>query len=687
MAESTKVKAMSFHWERGRPARCGEISQRYPRDRVVTAAGLRLLWSCRTISLLTLLLFLLGGISAGTHAQEPLSEQMAATVMKRWSNSWELQPGRPERWSYEQGVVMKGLEGVWLSTADGRYFRFIQQSIDRFVQDDGSIRTYRIDEYNIDNILNGRMLLLLYNVTGEEKYRKAAGLLREQLKSHPRTSEGGFWHKKIYPFQMWLDGLYMGEPFYAEYAKTFHEDAAFDDIARQFVFMERHSRDSKTGLLYHGWDESRKQRWSNPETGRSPNFWGRAMGWYAMALVDTLEHFPENHPQRGELVQILKRLADAARRYQDANSGLWYQVLDKAGAEGNYLEASAASMFVYALAKGIRKGYLPASYFDVAQRGYRGIVSRFIKTDSDGQVNLEGTVSVAGLGGNPYRDGSYEYYLSEKVVTNDPKGIGAFLMASNEMEIAALKKVGKGKKVTLDSFFNNEWKKDATGQPVRWHYKWDEMSNGGFYFWGTIFNRLGANTETLNEAPTQSNLRGTDIYIIVDPDTKTETDNPHFIELTHAKVINDWVSRGGVLVLMGNDAGNAEFNHFNQLARQFGIQFNEDSKNRVQGTDFAMGRVSVDAQNPIFKTARQLYLKEISTLKLATPSARMLQHNDDAIMAVSRVGKGTVFAVGDPWLYNEYVDGRKLPAEFQNFVAAQELSRWLLEQSTMERKR
>ena len=233
------------------------ISKPYSRVRVVTS-GWRLPSYRRSISLLTLLLFSLIGLAAQTaHAEEPLSEQMAATVMKRWANSWELQPGRSERWSYEQGVVMKGMEGVWLSTADARYFRFIQESIDRFVQDDGTIRTYKGDEYNIDNILNGRMLLFLYNVTGQDKYRKAAGLLREQLKTHPRTSEGGFWHKKIYPSQMWLDGLYMGEPFYAEYAKTFHEDADFDDIARQFVFMERHSRDPKTGLLYHGWDESR----------------------------------------------------------------------------------------------------------------------------------------------------------------------------------------------------------------------------------------------------------------------------------------------------------------------------------------------------------------------------------------------------------------------------------------------
>ena len=200
--------------------------------------------------------------------------------------------------------------------------------------------------------------------------------------------------------------------------------------------MERHSRDGKTGLLYHGWDESRQQRWANATTGRSPNFWARAMGWYAMALVDTLDYFPEKHKQRKELVAILNRLAQAVAKYQEPQSGLWYQVLDKGTAKGNYFESSAACMFVYALAKGVRKGHLRGSYMQVAQKGYRGILKEFVKTDANGRVNLEGTVIVGGLGGNPYRDGSYEYYLSEKVVTNDPKGIGALLLAATEMEIA-----------------------------------------------------------------------------------------------------------------------------------------------------------------------------------------------------------------------------------------------------------
>src|ERR1043165_139410 len=210
----------------------------------------------KIVLFLILSLASLASIAAQT---APLSERMAATVMTIWKDSLATDLAR-DRWNYEQGVLLKGIEGVWMNTADGKYFRYIQHITDRFINDDGTIRTYKPDDYNIDNVLSGRNLLLLYKVTGQDKYRKAAAALREQLRTHPRTSEGGFWHKKIYPSQMWLDGLYMGEPFYAEYAATFHEDADFDDIARQFILMETHARDPKTGLIYHGWDESRQPR-------------------------------------------------------------------------------------------------------------------------------------------------------------------------------------------------------------------------------------------------------------------------------------------------------------------------------------------------------------------------------------------------------------------------------------------
>jgi unsaturated rhamnogalacturonyl hydrolase len=633
-----------------------------------------------TLQIICVCILLNGSAVVGKGQTGPWSERMAATVMTLWQDYPGAEPGKPFRWNYDQGVVLKGMEGVRYGTGDGKYFRYIQQSMDHFVNDDGTIRTYELKDYNLDNILLGRILLLLYKVTEKDKYRRAADLLREQLGTHPRTSEGGFWHKKIYPSQMWLDGLYMAEPFYAEYAATFHHDADFDDIAKQFILMERHARDSKTGLLYHGWDESKQQRWAVPQTGRSPNFWARAMGWYAMALVDVLEYFPKEHPSRVELVSILNRLAEAIARYQDRRSGLWYQVLDKGSADGNYLEASASSMFVYALAKAVRQGYLPDSNLEVAQKGYQGILTRFIETDTKGQLCLKGTVSVGGLGGNPYRDGSYQYYLSEKVVTNDPKGVGAFLLATNEMEIAEGRCFGKGTTVTLDYYFNSETKKDVTGRMVPYHYKWEEMPNSGFSLWGYVFRKWGARTEALRDAPTIENLRKTDIYIIVDPDTPEENEHPNFVEEPHVKAITDWVSSGGVLVLMNNDVGNAEFDHFNQLAKQFGIQFNKDSRNRVQGNDFATGKILTPKGHPIFKTARQLFLKEISTISVAPPAKAIIQDKGDVIMAVASFGRGTVFAVGDPWLYNEYTDGRKLPAEYDNYKAANDLTKWLIQQ-------
>jgi unsaturated rhamnogalacturonyl hydrolase len=388
------------------------------------------------------LLFVFPFLFAATAIAQDASRarQGADTVLAIWKDYPGATAGRTPRWTYEQGVVLLGITHVWKKTGDQKYFDYIRQTLDHYVADDGTIRTYRVEEYNLDNVLLGRMLLLLYRETKAEKYRKAADLVRSQLSKHPRTSEGGFWHKQIYPSQMWLDGLYMAEPFYAEYAAMFHEDAAFDDIAKQFILIERHTRDEKTGLLYHGWDESRKQRWSDPTTGRSPNFWGRAMGWYAMALVDTLDYFPKTHPKRAELIAILKRLATAVAKYQDEKAGLWYQVVDKAGARGNYFESSAAAMFVYALAKGAHMKYLPAPSLRVAEKAYRAMLSQFIETRPDGLVDYKGTVSVAGLGGNPYRDGSYEYYLSEKVVTNDQKGYGSFIMAAAEMEPEKKKK-------------------------------------------------------------------------------------------------------------------------------------------------------------------------------------------------------------------------------------------------------
>lgn len=613
---------------------------------------------------------------------DDLSLAMAKTVMTQWPDSLAIHQGKTLKWSYDQGVVLEGMANVWKRTGQGKYFAYIQKCMDHFVNDDGSINTYKQSDYNLDNVKNGRALLLLYEVTGKVKYYKAASLLRKQLDGQPRTHEGGFWHKKVYPYQMWLDGLYMGEPFYAEYAKDFHQDTAFNDIANQFIFMERHARDPKTGLLYHGWDESKQQAWANKTTGTSPNFWGRAMGWYGMALLDVLDNFPKNNPKRQDLLAILNRFADAVTKNQDQKSGLWYQVLDKPNGKGNYLEASASNMFVYALAKGVRLGYLPQKYEAVAEKGFEGIKKEFLVRDDKGLLHLNGTVSVAGLGGKPYRDGSYQYYLSEKVVQDDLKGVGAFLLASNEMELRSIPQVGKGKTVILDNYFNNETKKDITGKTESFHYLWDEWDNNGFGILGEHIRYMGAKIETLKDAPTLANLQKAAVYIIVDPDTKKETAHPNFMDAASIKNIAQWVKNGGVLLMMANDSGNCELHHFNELAQQFGMQYKYELKNPVIRKQFEMGMIKIPAGNSVFPSGPQTYLKEISTLTITAPAKAVVAHKGDIIMASAKYGKGMVFAVGDPWLYDEYTDGRKLPASYQNLKAGKELMKWLLEQSS-----
>ncbi|MEQ1765609.1 MAG: glycoside hydrolase family 88 protein, partial [Pyrinomonadaceae bacterium] len=519
----------------------------------------------KRVVLLVCLLAMAWGVSAQTR---PVSERLADTAMNRIWVDDGTPPGIPRGWNYEQGVVLKAIEQMWYATGDPKYFRHIQTGMDFWINEDGTHKDYQLDEYNIDHVTPALAMMMLYRTANQgEKYKKMIELFRSQLKTHPRTKEGGFWHKKIYPWQMWLDGLYMGEPFYAEYSKVFGEDN-WNDIANQFVWMEKHSLDPKTGLLYHGWDESKEQRWANKQTGQSPHFWGRAMGWYAMGLVDTLDHFPKDHPRRKELEVILDRVATAITKVQDPKSGVWWDILDLGGKEKNYLESSGSVMFVYAIARGVREGYLPEKHMKVAVRGWDGIKKEFIKANADGTTDWHGTVSVSGLGGNPYRDGSYEYYMSEKLRVNDAKGLGPAIKAALEMENYERGMPGQGKTVMLDDYFNHEIRKNKIhGRDEAWHYKWDELNDPGFYTWGQMYKAQGAHLAELSAAPTAANLRGADVYIIVDPDTAKETANPNFVEPQHVKAIADWVKGGGVLVMMANDVQNAELDKFNTLAK------------------------------------------------------------------------------------------------------------------------
>lgn len=381
-----------------------------------------------------LLALLLLSLCVGSWAAKVVPQALALARMAKTSMGlWAVTGPAKDRFQYELGVFLRGIELVGEATRDERYFDYIKFKVDRFVAENGTIN-YNATQLALDDILTGRSVLTIYEKTKQRKYKTAADTLINQLvTAQPRTKEGGFWHKLVYPYQMWLDGLYMAEPFYAEYARLFHSQPFFDDIANQFIIMEKRSRDRNSGLLYHGYDESRVQKWADPKTGRSPSFWGRGVGWYFAAVVDSLEFFPAYHPKRARLVAIANRLAAAVAKVQDAESGLWWQVLDMPRREGNYLESSASALFVYSYARGVRRGYLPAKYLKTATKAYAGIVNHFVVPTSDGGLNYTMTASVGGLGGSPYRNGTFEYYISEPIATNDPKGVGPFMMASFEI--------------------------------------------------------------------------------------------------------------------------------------------------------------------------------------------------------------------------------------------------------------
>jgi unsaturated rhamnogalacturonyl hydrolase len=381
-------------------------------------------------------------LGAAPGEERPWSVRMADSEMQRHPDPLlqDVTNDTP-KWDYTQGLIFSAILAVWQANGDQRYWDYARAYYDGMIDADGRIRTYKPEEFNIDRVNTGKPLFLLYAKTHDEKYRKALDTLRGQLRQHPRTKEGGFWHKQRYPHQMWLDGLYMGATFLAQYGSVFGEPAAVDDAVRQFVLMERHARDERTGLLYHGWDESRAQKWADPATGRSASFWGRAVGWYAMALVDTLDFVPGDHAGRRDLVAILDRLAAAVARVQDPKTGLWYQVLDQGGREGNYLEASVSSMLAYALMKASRHGYVDSKYGAAGRRAYDGLLRELIEVDPGGQVQLHRVCQVAGLGSDPDRgidrDGTYRYYVTEKIRSNDPKGVAPFIFASLEVERSA----------------------------------------------------------------------------------------------------------------------------------------------------------------------------------------------------------------------------------------------------------
>ena len=348
-------------------------------------------------------------------------------------NMEKIREGKPASWNYIDGCMLTALTEMEHLTGNPRYFQFVRECVDHFVGEDGSIRTFKPEAANLDDINEGRVLFALYERTGEEKYRKAADFLRARLEEQPRTKEGNFWHKAIYPHQVWLDGIYMAQPFYALYETKFGDGNCSDTVA-QIQNVRRNMFCGQKGLYFHGYDASRTAFWANPETGCSRNFWLRSLGWYAVALADLLDILPDGE-DRDSLKTLFTELMGSVARYADQETGLYWQVPDQGGREGNYLETSGSAMMAYAMLKGARLGVLSEEYAAQGQKTFDGIMEKYLTFTGDG-LDLGGICLVAGLGpeNNRRRDGSYEYYISEPVVKNDAKGVAPFVLAYTEVK-------------------------------------------------------------------------------------------------------------------------------------------------------------------------------------------------------------------------------------------------------------
>jgi len=355
-------------------------------------------------------------------------------------NIEHIRQGKVPSWNYIDGCMMNSLYTIYKQTGEQKYFDFIESFIDYYVNKDGSIRGYEVTDYNLDNLNEGRILFDLYPATGKLKYARAIRLLYRQVRTQPRTEYGNFWHKKIYPYQVWLDGLYMAQVFYTRYI-TERGNRKYADVVMQFKNVYDNMYDKEKKLYYHGWDASKRAFWASSRTGLSKSFWLRSIGWYTVGLVDALSYMdPSAEADISVLLKIFKETIEGLEQYIDPETNMLWQVPDYIGREGNYPETSGSSMIAYAMMKGARLGYIDKRYAEVGKGIFEGVCKKYL-TERDGKLNLGGICLVAGLGpeGNTRRNGTYEYYISEPVVENDAKGTGPFVMAYTEIKMLNFK--------------------------------------------------------------------------------------------------------------------------------------------------------------------------------------------------------------------------------------------------------
>ncbi len=372
-----------------------------------------------------------GTVRSFTTARRPGRDAVYAWPIRIAGSVRALYPNATElgNWNYTDGIIIDALFGIASRTGRDDDFNYIRQYLDHFVSPDGKLdpEAYPFKLFSLDRIRPASSLLWMYGRTKEEKYLKAARYVSTQLDQQPRTSDGGYWHRSTYPNQMWLDGIYMADVFAVEFGSRTHQPKYFDEAVKQIMLIYRHTHDPRTGLCYHGWDETKSRPWANKQTGTSPEFWGRAMGWYVMAMADVMDWLPKDHSGHKEVLPIFQSLCRSLSKYQDRDTGMWYQIVDKPTAPKNYVETSCTLMYAYAMARGAQRGWLAPEYLERARRATRGVLNRMVDLLPGNRMDIRGTAQVGSLGGD---GGFYDYYVSVPVVTNDQKSIGAFMNLS-----------------------------------------------------------------------------------------------------------------------------------------------------------------------------------------------------------------------------------------------------------------
>ena len=580
----------------------------------------------------------------------PWSVRTADTLIAHAAQSGDQSAAK--EWPIETGLELEGLSAAWYNTANGDYFRFVRKTVDAYLDAHSSGPDPKPLLAAENDPLLADQILLLYRVTLAPKYFDTASTIEHQFAAHcldtsvDAPAPGSPKELPKVPCN--------AQPFLAEYASVFHQPQDFASITRSLTSWEERVAPSPSS------------RSAASDLGDRPS----SAPWLAVAVVDSLPNYPEEDPGHAELIALFNRLATAAVRQQNRQTGLFEGRPEGESHSPHPLSISTSCLLVYALEKGIRLGYLPGRYAVPAHRAWQGILHASVRLDEKGSIVLSPpSTKLPSSAAAPYHAGTKEW--------------GAFLLAATEEDHESTATLGHGATVTLDAWYNSQRRKNAAGQVDDFHYKWTDWSDSGYSLLGHIFRGFGANTATLPSEPTQEKLAKSQFYIIASPDIPVKNPDPHYMTNQDAGEIAAWVKQGGVLILFENDPPNADIAHLNLLADRFGIHFDDVLHHHILGEQVEDGRIPVPADGNLFQHAHTIYMKDTCAISLREPAVALLRDRGDIVMATTKFGRGTVFAVVDPWLYNEYTDGRKNPLiynQFDNFAAGKELVQWLLQQ-------